>query len=154
MNIGSNNKGVAGRLSNFTARPFVFNKIKCASMEGLLQSLKFDKPRIQEEVCKLTGFAAKKRGSKRNKAWKSKQVLWWNGVEYSRKGHGYQNLLSRMFIALSENKKFAKDLLSTGSAVFKHSIGKNKESETVLTEREFCEMLTMVRTYLRNNLTH
>lgn len=33
MDIGGQNKGVAGRLSNFTARPFTFDGVECLSME-------------------------------------------------------------------------------------------------------------------------
>jgi hypothetical protein len=35
----------------------------------LLQSLKFDKPHIEIEVCKLAGRAAKKRGAARDSSW-------------------------------------------------------------------------------------
>lgn len=145
MNIGSGSKGAAGRLSNFTPRPFVFDGVECASMEGLLQSFKFDKHLIQKEVCKLTGIAAKRRGSKRNKIWKKSQTLWWAGVEYPRNSQSYQLLLDMAFKALSKNSKFLKDLTSTGNAVLVHTIGKNKEADTVLTEREFCSRLTKIR---------
>lgn len=145
MDIGGNNKGVAGRLSNFTARPFIFDGVECASMEGLLQSFKFENELIQVEVCKLVGITAKRRGQKRNKAWKSTQTLWWKGVAFSRKSKEYQELLDRVYEALFTNEKFKSDLLSTNNAVFTHSIGNNKESETVLTESEFCKRLTKIR---------
>lgn len=145
MDIGSNNKGVAGRLSNFTPRKFVFDGVKCNSMEGLLQSFKFDKPHIQKEVCKLTGFAAKRKGSKRNKAWKKTQTLWWKGIPYKRNSKEYQTLLDNAFLALYKNRKFKKDLIKTKSANLTHSIGKNKKADTVLTTQEFCKRLTNLR---------
>ena len=145
MDIGSNNKGVAGRLSNFTPRKFIFDGIECNSMEGLLQSFKFENEEIQKEVCKLTGFAAKRRGRKRNKAWQTKQTLWWKGIEYPRKSKEYQQLLISAYKAYGENEKVRNDLISTNNAVFKHSIGNNKASETVLTTREFCRLLTDLR---------
>ena len=150
MNIGSNNKGVAGRLSNFTPRVFTFDGVECNSMEGLLQSFKFDKPHIQQEVCKLTGFAAKKRGSSRNKTWKTAQTLWWDGVAYKRKSEAYQILLDRAYDALAQNSKFAKDLLATNNANLVHTIGRSNKKETVLTEREFCSRLMKIRTRLQN----
>jgi hypothetical protein len=110
MNIGSTNGGVAGRLSNFTPRVFTFDGVDCNSMEGLLQSFKFDKVHIQKEICKLTGRAAKSKGSKRNKAWKGAQTLWWDGIAYKRKSAEYQILLDRAYEALSKNSKFSKDL--------------------------------------------
>ena len=145
MNIGSKNGGVAGRLSNFTPRKFIFDGVECNSMEGLLQSFKFDKPHIQAEVCKLTGFAAKKRGFPRNSAWKTAQTLWWKGVAYKRDSEEYQKLLDRAYLALFSNIKFKCDLLSTGNAVLVHTIGCPKKSETVLTEQEFCSRLMRLR---------
>ena len=145
MDIGGNNSGIAGRLSNFTARKFIFDDVECNSMEGLLQSFKFENPDIQKHVCTLIGISAKRRGQKRNKAWKSKQTLWWKGIAYQRKSKEYQNLITKAFDALYTNEKFKADLISTGNAVFTHSIGNNKESETVLTEAEFCRQLTRLR---------
>ncbi len=68
MDIGSKNGFPAGNLSNFAPHPFIFDGVKCASMEGLLQSFKFEKEHIQVEVCKLVGKEAKFRGQKRNLA--------------------------------------------------------------------------------------
>ena len=118
-------------------------------MEGFLQSLKFDKPHIQVEVCKLVGLAAKRRGSKRTKAWKSKQVLWWQGVEFSRHSEYYQNLLDRAYGELAKNDSFKRALLATNNAVLTHSIGRSNSSETVLTTNEFCSRLTKLRDQLK-----
>lgn len=114
-------------------------------MEGLVQAFKFDKPHIQVEVCKLVGLAAKRRGSKRNKAWKQRQTLWWDGVAYDRHGPEYQLLLDAAFDALSENDGFRRALIATGKSNLTHAIGKNDPRDTVLTEREFCSRLTKIR---------
>lgn len=133
-------------LSNFAPHPFVLDGVLCASMEGLLQSLKFDKPHIQVEVCKLAGKAAKFRGKDRNNAWKRVQSLWWQGVAMKRGGPEYQAFLDRAFSAMFEqSESFRKALMATGNAVITHSLGKNKEADTVLTEREFCARLTKLR---------
>lgn len=118
-------------------------------MEGLLQSFKFDKEHIQVEVCKLVGKQAKFRGKKRNKAWKRQQMLWWKGQEFPRDSKEYQDLLDRAFDALAENEGFRRALLATGDAVLTHSIGSSKQSETCLTEQEFCSRLTKVRERLK-----
>lgn len=149
MNIGSGLAYPSAHLSNFHPYKFIFRDIECNSMEGLLQSFKFDKPHIQIEVCKLIGISAKRRGQKRNKAWKTRQVLWWNGEEYPRKSKEYQELLDDAFDALSENAKFQKALLETGSAILRHSIGSRVTSQTVLTENEFCNRLEDIRTRLQ-----
>ena len=117
-------------------------------MEGLLQAFKFDKQHIQIEVCKLAGLAAKRRGQKRNKAWKRVQKLWWKSVAYDRHGPEYQQLLDRAFEALSNNDSFRRALIATGSSSLAHSIGKSNPSDTCLTEREFCSRLEHLRTKL------
>ncbi len=146
MNIGSGNGYPEGALSNFTPHPFIFDGIQCASMEGLLQSFKFSNPDMQEHVCTLVGRKAKFKGKKKN--WYDAQLLHWRGVEYPRDSDEYQKLLDRAFDALATNAKFKKALLASGDATLKHSIGKSKTNETILTVREFCGRLTKIRTRL------
>lgn len=149
MDISSGSRYPSSALSNFAPHPFVFDGVECASMEGLLQSFKFDKEHIQVEICTLVGIAAKRRGSKRNKAWKRRQTLWWKGVAYDRSGPEYQKLLDRAFDALAENAKFQAALLATGDAKLTHSIGRSKPQDTCLTKREFCSRLERIRTRLQ-----
>ena len=149
MDIGSKSGYPASALSNFAPHPFIFDGVWCASMEGLLQSFKFDKQHIQIEVCKLVGIKAKRRGQKRNKAWKRVQKLWWKGVEYGRHGTEYQELLDRAYSALVKNSAFANALLATRNSTLSHSIGNSKQSETCLTEREFCSRLEKLRSELQ-----
>lgn len=98
---------------------------------------------MQKYVCTLVGFAAKKKGS--NKNWKQKQELYWLGKVYKRSSDEYQNLLNRAYNELNKNTGFRKALEATKGATLTHSIGKNKESETVLTTTEFCSRLTYLR---------
>ncbi len=46
-----------------------------------------------------------------------------------------------------KNTKFKKALEASRQAKLTHSIGKSKESETVLTTREFCSRLTKLRDF-------
>ncbi len=117
-------------------------------MEGLLQSFKYESPDMQEYVCTLVGFKAKKKGY--NKNWWTKQTLYWNGEPIKRDSQEYQDLLDEAFNALFRgNKKAQAALLATGDAVLKHSIGKKKITDTVLTEKEFCSRLMKIREQLR-----
>lgn len=151
MNIVSSHSYPSNALSNFAPHKFTFDGVLCNSMEGLLQSFKFDKHHIQIEVCKLVGFAAKKRGSDRTKSWQRVQTLWWKNVEFHRDSKEYQDLLDFAYIAIArDSDSFRRALLATGDAVLTHTIGRNKESETILTQREFCRRLTS----LRNLLVH
>lgn len=145
MDIKSNKKYPSSALSNFAPHPFELDGVKCSSMEGFLQSLKFKNPAMQEEVCKLVGFAAKKKGSKKN--WKDN--LWWRGEPIDRFSDEYQELLDRAYDAMGENSSFRKALLASGDAVLTHSIGKRKKKDTILTVREFCGRLMMLRAKIK-----
>lgn len=147
VDIGSGNGYPSAALSNFAPHPFTIDGVECSSMEGFLQSLKFDNVEMQKYVCTLVGKAAKFKGKK--KKWYLTQTLYWQGVAYRRDSPQYQNLLDRAYDALSQNAGFAKALLATGSATLTHSIGKNKISETVLTSQEFCSRLTRLRSQLQ-----
>lgn len=130
-------------LSNFSPNPFIIDGVECNSMEGFLQSLKFKNPDMQVEICKLFGGGAKKKGS--SKKWYRDQTLYWRGVAYKRDSVEYQELLDRAFIALGQNSKFRKALISTGKSNITHSMGKKKQNETILTEKEFCSRLMWIR---------
>jgi len=145
MDIGGNNTSYPmGALSNFTARKFTFDGVECESIEGVLQSFKSPYEHIQVEICKLVGIKALRRGRKID--WKKKQELYWKGVPFKRNSKEYQELLDKLYnSAYQQDESFRKALFDTKNAVLKHSIGKNKESDTVLTEREFCRRLTNLR---------
>jgi predicted NAD-dependent protein-ADP-ribosyltransferase YbiA (DUF1768 family) len=147
MDIGSGTGFPSAALSNFTPHPFVFDGVECNSMEGLLQSFKFSNPEMQKEVCKLVGRQAKFKGKK--KKWFKTQTLYWQGQEFKRDSDEYQELLDRAFDALATNEGFKKALLATGNATLAHTIGKTKQSETVLTRNEFCSRLTKIRNKLQ-----
>ena len=149
MEIGSGAGFPGDALSNFAPHPFVIDGVECASMEGFLQSLKFSNPDMQREVCKLVGKAAKFKG--KPKKWYRTQTLYWMGKEYKRDSEEYQELLDRAYDALSQNTGFQRALLATGNATLTHSIGKNKQSETVLTVKEFISRLYKIRARLEKN---
>jgi hypothetical protein len=65
MDIGSGNAYPSNALSNFAPHPFEIDGVKCNSMEGFLQSLKFESKEMQEYVCTLVGYSAKKKDPKR-----------------------------------------------------------------------------------------
>ena len=147
MDIGSGSGFPSAALSNCAPHPFVFDGVECNSMEGLLQSFKFSNPEMQREVCKLVGKQEKFKGKK--KKWFKTQTLFWQGEEFKRDSEAYQELLDRAFDALSTNEGFKRALLATGHSTLTHSIGKTKQSETVLTRTEFCSRLTAIRERLQ-----
>jgi hypothetical protein len=150
VDIRSGSGYPASALSNFTPHRFVVDGVECASMEGLLQSLKFENVHIQVKVCKLVGKTAKYRGVPRNSAWQRQQTLWWQGTPMGRESQEYQDFLDRVFDAMTNQcESFRNALLATQDAVLTHSIGKNKEADTVLTQREFCSRLMNIRARLQ-----
>lgn len=147
MDIGSGTGYPAGALSNFSPHPFVFDGVQCNSMEGFLQGLKFSNPDMQAYVCTLVGKAAKFKGKK--KKWWRDQTLYWKGVPIARESEAYEVLIENAYNAMFLNDGFRRALAATGNATLTHSMGKNKPSETVLTEREFCRNLMRLRDLLK-----
>lgn len=148
MNIQSGCGYPASALSNFAPHPFIIDGVECNSMEGFLQSLKFDNPSYQKYVCTLVGVQAKYKGKK--KKWWRKQELYWQGETYDRHSQEYQDLLDRAYFALAKNDGFRKALLATGDSKITHSIGRSNPSETILTRTEFCSRLMKIRKMIRN----
>jgi predicted NAD-dependent protein-ADP-ribosyltransferase YbiA (DUF1768 family) len=148
MDVKSGQGYPAGALSNFAPHPFIMDSIVCNSMEGFLQSLKFKDVDMQEHICSLVGYKAKKAGA--NKNWQRDQTLYWRGNAYKRKSDEYQLLLTRAYLTMFiQNKKAKKALLATQGANLTHSIGRTKKSETILTRQEFCSRLMSIRNNLR-----
>lgn len=148
MDIKAGHSYPAGALSNFARHPFELDGVQIESMEGFLQSLKFANPDMQEHICTLYGKKAKMSG--KGKRWFEDQTLYWRGQPIARDSQDYQDLLDRAYDAMfRQNTKARKALLATGDAVLKHSIGRRKTNETVLTKQEFCSRLTKIREQLR-----
>ncbi len=144
FDIQGGKKYPSNALSNFAPHTFVIDDVECASMEGFLQSLKFNNPDMQVEICKLVGFGAKNRG--RGKNWQRDQTLYWRDQKIKRDSQEYQDLLDRAYEALSTNQAFRAALLATGNAVLGHAIGGTDPKITVLTRKEFIRRLTAIRT--------
>lgn len=146
LDIGAAIPGVAGRLSNFTRRLFVFEGVTCKSIEGLLQSLHYKDLHEQEEVCALSGMSAKRKGAAKGAEWQNTQTLWWKGVEYDRHSPAYQMLLSRAYKTVyQQDDRFRRDLFKVRGYTLTHRVGGVNPERTILTEKEFCDLLTTLR---------
>lgn len=135
----------AARLSNFTDRPFTFDGVVCAGLEGPIQAFKCRAVKVQWEICELSGKAAKKRGSEF--AWHDDgHTLWWLGLPFSRFSRYYFELITRLYDSVYEqDPTFKADLLSVGFEDICHSIGNTDMRETVLTEVEMIHQLNRLR---------
>lgn len=146
IEIGGHTKSALGkRLSNFYARPFVLDGVKCAGFEGFIQALKCADPEKQKEICGLSGIDAKKAGKPYN-TWKEKKELYWNGSAYKRTSRDYMLLITRVYDEIYEqNPDFREDLLALGNADIWHSIGSPDMNNTTLTEVEMLWQLERLR---------
>lgn len=133
----------ANMLSNFAEHHFKMNGVPCASMEGFLQSLKFQDVAQQERVCAYIGSQAKEAGMEQD--WRETQTLYWQGQEFDRHSQAYQELLQMAFSELMKVSSFQKALKDSKGMTLVHSIGVQNARETILTEDEFCGLLTDLR---------
>lgn len=146
IDIYSKGEYPSNALSNFAAYDFEIDGVKCASMEGFLQSLKFRSVKKQHEICQLVGKEAKlSSGRVRNFIWKFTQTLYWNGRKYKRSSSEYQKLITKSYDCLWDNENFRNTLLSTGDEPLCHSMGGQDKRKTVLTEQEFIGQLNRLR---------
>ena len=148
MNIDINSKtyGISSWLSNFTNHNFYFDGVLCRSMEGFLQSLKFEDLGMQQRICFLYGEEAKKAGSTSN--WKETQTLFWRGKKYKRDSLEYQYLITNAYNALFVNKSFRTLLTRSLGYTLTHSVGNTDKKDTVLTTDEFLSQLNRLRDML------
>ncbi|MBD5092556.1 MAG: hypothetical protein HDT36_04155 [Clostridiales bacterium] len=145
MNIYSKGVYPSDILSNFAANGFILDGVKCESMEGFLQSLKFRDVKRQAFICSLTGRVAKKYGTKK-KAWKLTGNAYWRGKKYKRNSAEFDELIKRAYAALYQNEIFKRALESTRGKELKHTIGKHSKRATILTAEEFISNLNLLRT--------
>ena len=138
----------ARELSNLTPHAFEFDGVQCASMEGFLQSLKYPDPIEQRAVCGLAGLEAKQymSRSRSRTAWRQRGLLNWQGKVFLRESEEYAWLLESAYQALYEQSEpFRTALHATGAARLIHPSGCDDPFKTVLTQAEFCRLLTSLR---------
>lgn len=143
IDISSKDSGLEAILSNFTENHFVFDDIPCGGMEGFLQSLKHEDKEKQLRVCSLYGVKAKRKGTHK---WKKNQTVFWKGKKIYRHGEEFRQLVIRAYRAMFEQcPLFRNALAETGNKRLFHSMVKADPRQTILTEKEFCDILTELR---------
>lgn len=100
--------------------------------------------RIQKEICALSGKDAKMRSTDE---WKAEQTLYWNGLRsFKRDSDRFQALVRKAYRAMFEQcPKFYEALKASGNKRLYHSIGNPNPKDTILTEKELCDILTELR---------
>lgn len=140
----------SGALSNFNHYPFIFFGLKIESMEGFLQGLKFDNITQQNDMFSRWGMDAKRLGSKKKVY---NQLLYIQGRPIHRLSEKYIEIVRLAYFTMAKaNPPFCKALLDTGNKKLCHSVGKSNKLESILTEDEFCSILSEIREVLRRNV--
>lgn len=77
---------------------------------------------------------------------KQHKSFWWKGRAISRQNYKYQELIREAYKAMFEqNERFRVALMSTRGMKLYHSRGEQNSYKTILTESEFCSILTEMR---------
>jgi hypothetical protein len=112
-------------------------------MEGFLQSLKYEDTGRQRQICSMKGRNAKRQSTT---IWQTDQIVWWRGVAIDRQSQAYQDLLRRAYQAMfDQNERFRAALMASRGRRLYHSQGNTDPYSTILTQEEFCSILTEIR---------
>lgn len=143
VDIWSTGKYPADVLSNLAGNSFCFDGVPCGSMEGFLQSLKYKDKDEQRRICSLSGREAKGMSMA---DWQTSQIVWWQGVAVGRQTDEFHILVNRAYKALFEqNMRFRDALTASSGKRLYHSHGVQDPHKTILTEKEFIQILTKLR---------
>ena len=143
IDISVNSSGSSALLSNLSNNCFCFDGEECASMEGFLQSLKQQDKEKQRHLCSLKGREARSMASHR---WRKSQIVWWKGRVVDRQCSDYIHLVRHAYEAMfKQSEPFRNALMATGKKRLYCSRASRNSFETILTEQEFCRILTGLR---------
>ena len=143
LDIRSNGLYPSGVLSNLCSNGFRFDGVVCGSMEGFLQSLKQQEKSKQLQICQMKGGNARKHSVT---SWQTDQIVWWKGQVYDRQSEEYQKLIRKAYQAMfDQSERFRAALMQTRGITLIHSSGEENPFRTILTEEEFCQILTEMR---------
>ena len=143
LDIRSNGLYPSNVLSNLCSNGFRFDGVVCGSMEGFLQSLKQQEKNKQLQICQMKGGNARKHSVT---SWQTDQIVWWKEQAYDRQSEDYQKLIRRAYQAMfDQSERFRAALMQTRGITLIHSSGESNPFKTILTEQEFCQILTEMR---------
>ena len=151
INIGYNLKNSLSRgLSNLYPITFKFRGKKVASIEGVLQGIKYKDKHIQNLVLKYSGLDAyHTRGANSQDFWGNNGKLYWQGKVLDRMSEDYQLFIDELYLSAIKNPLYKRFLLASGNKYLLHHIGKENPKETVLTRYELELRLNSLRDYIK-----
>ena len=130
-------------LSNMCSNGFRFDGIVCGSMEGFLQSLKRKELDKQRQICSMWGGNARKLIVT---SWQTDQIVRWKGKAIDRQCMDFTALVHKAYNSMFEqSERFRTALMATRGMTLYHTKGESNPHKTILTEQEFCGILTELR---------
>ena len=148
IDIWSKSPYPANVLSNLYGNSFCYDGVECGSMEGFLQSLKYKDIVEQRHICRLSGKEAKRMTTA---VWQEDQTVWWEGQAIDRQSKMFLRLVRAAYKSMFEqNVNFRTALMNTRGKALYHSQGEQDSHKTILTEKEFCGILTELRDNEKN----
>ena len=154
LNIGYGFKNsVARGLSNLYPMQFKFRGKWVASIEGVLQGIKYKDKKTQNLVLRYAGLDAyHTRGANSADFWGETGKLYWQGKEIDRKSQQYQLFLDELYICATKNSLYRRMLVASGDKYLLHHIGNEDKNLTVLTRFEYEQRLNTLRDFVKQNM--
>lgn len=139
---------LSSSLSNLFPHKFVFytceqDKTNCLSIESFIQSLRVKDTQLQKYICEnYSGYMAWKLKFALPD-WRKDGLVYWNGQAIARHSEEYTALITTAYDRLFEGNPVFRELVlpSFKGKLLIHSIGDTSQSETLLTQKEFCYQL-------------
>lgn len=150
MDIGTGKGPTLSQLSTTALHSFVVDGVRCSSLESLIQALKVEKASLAASFCCDKPKSAKER-AKKHFNWSAGGKVYWLGQAIDRSSAQHRALIERVIAEMARQcPAFRQALVDTGSTVLS-SPGRSRESETPVTEDEYCSALASVRATLLGN---
>lgn len=130
-------------MSNFSSHAFVLDGVRCATVEALIQGIKFSpNDSRREQILGMDGLAA----------WKMRvhaegDFVWWAGAQMVYRSPEHAALIKRAIEAkFAQNPDAMEALISTKDLTIIHKPGSTPESpKTSLPAAVYCQILTDIR---------
>lgn len=130
-------------LSNLCGNDFCFDDVQCGCMESFLRALNYRDMELQRKICFMTACESEKYVSSE---WQKGQTLWWKGEPIDRHSPEYAALIRGAYTAMYLwCGRFRDALMRSGEKRLIYDTGNDDPTKTILTDQEFCEVLTEMR---------
>ena len=150
INVAYNSKtSVAKALSNLFPYSFRFRGKKVASIEGVLQGIKYKDKTSQNKVLKYFGLDAyHTRACNNFEFWGNTRLLYWQGKPINRDSQDYQNFIDELYLSVAKNPLYRRALKASGNKYLLHAIGGEDKTFTILTREEYELRMNTIRAFL------